>query len=49
MQFNAVVASNTGAVEPRRSLAFRIIGTVPKAYRHRTAGLVDIHIMHREL
>jgi len=49
MQFNAVVATNTGALELWRKLGFRVVGTVPLAYRHRTLGLVDIHIMHRGL
>lgn len=49
MQFNAVVSTNTGAIELWKSLGFTIAGTVPQAYRHRTAGLVDIHIMHRAL
>jgi GNAT superfamily N-acetyltransferase len=49
MQFNAVVATNVGAIELWKSLGFAIVGTVPAAYRHRTAGLVDIHIMHRAL
>jgi L-amino acid N-acyltransferase YncA len=49
MQFDAVVASNTGAVDLWRSLGFQIVGTVPSAYQHRTLGLVDIHVMHRAL
>ena len=49
MQFNAVVATNTGAIELWKSLGFAIVGTVPAAYRHRTVGLVDIHVMHRPL
>ena len=49
MQFNAVVSTNTGAIELWRSLGFTIVGTVPQAYHHRTNGLVDIHVMHRAL
>jgi len=49
MQFNAVVATNTGAVALWRSLGFSIVGTVPQAFHHRTNGLVDIHIMYRPL
>jgi GNAT superfamily N-acetyltransferase len=49
MQFNAVVATNEGAIRLWQSLGFAVVGTVPQAYRHRTAGLVDIHIMHRAL
>jgi hypothetical protein len=49
MQFNAVVATNTGAVALWQSLGFDIVGTVPGAFRHRTQGRTAIHIMHREL
>jgi ribosomal protein S18 acetylase RimI-like enzyme len=49
MQFNAVVSTNSGAIALWRSLGFEIVGTVPQAYRHRTAGLVDIHVMWRAL
>jgi ribosomal protein S18 acetylase RimI-like enzyme len=48
-QFNAVVETNTAAVELWRSLGFRIIGTVPEAFRHPRAGYVGLHIMHRRL
>jgi len=49
MQFNAVVATNEGAIRLWQSLGFEIVGTVPQAFRHRTSGAVDIHIMHRTL
>lgn len=49
MQFNAVVETNTRAVELWHSLGFRIVGTVPEAFRHPTRGLVGLHIMHRPL
>lgn len=49
MQFNAVVSTNTRAVALWQRLGFEIVGTVPKAFRHTTLGLVDIHIMHRLL
>jgi L-amino acid N-acyltransferase YncA len=49
MQFNAVVATNEGAIRLWQSLGFAIVGTVPQAYHHRTAGLVDIHVMYRSL
>ena len=49
MQFNSVVASNTVAVTLWQKHGFQIIGTLPRAYRHRTLGLVDCYIMHREL
>jgi GNAT superfamily N-acetyltransferase len=49
MQFNAVVATNTGAVHLWESLGFEIVGTVPDAFRHRSLGLVPVHVMYRRL
>jgi L-amino acid N-acyltransferase YncA len=49
MQFNAVVETNTGAVKLWQSLGFRIIGTVPEAFRHPEHGYVGLHVMHRYL
>ena len=49
MQFNAVVATNTGAIALWESLGFRILATVPEAFDHPSEGLVGLHIMHRPL
>jgi L-amino acid N-acyltransferase YncA len=49
MQFNAVVESNTVAVDLWRSLGFRIVGTVPEAFSHPSLGRVGLHVMHRYL
>ena len=49
MQFNAVVASNHRAIALWQSLGFRVVGTVPKAFRHAVHGMTDIHMMHRFL
>lgn len=49
MQFNAVVSTNERAVALWKKMGFAIVGTVPKAFRHRELGLVDLHIMHRLL
>jgi ribosomal protein S18 acetylase RimI-like enzyme len=49
MQFNAVVSTNDRAVALWKRHGFAIIGTVPRGYKHRTLGLVDLYIMHREL
>jgi GNAT superfamily N-acetyltransferase len=49
MQFNAVVESNTAAVQLWQALGFRIIGTVPEAFAHPTLGRVGLHVMHRFL
>ena len=49
MQFNFVVSTNDVAVKLWQKHGFQIVGTVPKAFRHATLGLVDIHVMHRVL
>lgn len=49
MQFNLVVETNTGAVGLWLSEGFRIIGTVPGAFRHAGGGFVGAHVMFREL
>lgn len=49
MQFNAVAATNVGAIGLYRSLGFVTIGVVPGGFRHPDAGLVDLHIMFRPL
>lgn len=49
MQFNAVVATNTGAVALWQSLGFAIVGTVPDAFRHSQHGLTPVHVMFRRL
>jgi L-amino acid N-acyltransferase YncA len=49
MQFNFVVASNTAAVALWQRLGFRVIGTIPAAFRHADLGMVDALVMHRFL
>jgi hypothetical protein len=49
MQFNFVVSTNAAAVALWRKLGFAVVGTVPKAFRHREHGLVDVYVMHRFL
>jgi L-amino acid N-acyltransferase YncA len=49
MQFNSVVATNEAAVALWKKMGFSIVGTVPKAFRHKELGFVDIHVMHRFL
>jgi ribosomal protein S18 acetylase RimI-like enzyme len=49
MQFNFVVSTNTGAVKLWRKIGFEIVGTLPKAFRHREHGLVDAYVMYRFL
>lgn len=47
MQFNAVVETNTRAVELWRSLGMEIVATLPEAFRHPTHGYVGLHVMYR--
>jgi ribosomal protein S18 acetylase RimI-like enzyme/ADP-ribose pyrophosphatase YjhB (NUDIX family) len=49
MQFNFVVSTNTRGVAVWQRLGFRIVGTLPRAFRHGTLGLVDALVMHRFL
>lgn len=49
MQFNTVVSSNEAAVELWKKLGYKIIGTIPHAYDHKTHGLVDAYIMYKSL
>lgn len=49
MQFNAVVETNTRAVELWRSLGFEILATIPAGFQHPTRGFVGLHVMHRRL
>ena len=49
MQFNFVVSTNTRAVQLWESFGFGIVGRLPRAFRHPTAGFVDALVMYREL
>ena len=49
MQFNFVVSSNMRAVRLWQSCGFEIVGRLPEAFRHPTAGLVDALVMSRRL
>lgn len=49
MQFNQVVSTNVVALKLWKSLGFRIIGTIPLGFNHKTLGLVDSHIMYKSL
>lgn len=45
--FNAVVSTNVGAIRLWERCGFRIVGTVPGAFRHPVQGDVAVHVMHR--
>jgi hypothetical protein len=49
MQFNAVVASNAGAVTLWRSPGFAVLATVPDGVNHPVPGYVGLHIIYGRL
>jgi GNAT superfamily N-acetyltransferase len=49
MQYNFVVSTNTRAVRTWQQNGFAIVGRLPGAFHHPTAGYVDALVMHRHL
>jgi len=49
MQFNFVISTNESAVRLWKQLGFRIVGTLPGAFRHAQKGSVDAYVMFRSL
>ena len=49
MQFNFVVSTNESAMRLWQQLKFKIVGTLPGAFRHPTKGYVDVYVMFRSL
>jgi len=49
MQFNFVVSTNERAVRLWQSFGFEIVGRLPGAFQHPTAGYVDAFVMSRPL
>jgi len=49
MQFNHVVSTNTAAIRLWKKLGFSIVGTLPKAFRHKRLGYVDAYVMYQLL
>ena len=49
MQFNFVVSTNASAIHLWQQLGFKIVGTLPGAFRHPQAGYVDVYVMFRSL
>ena len=49
IQFNAVVETNTSAVQLWEALGFDILTTVPGAFDHPDHGYVGLHVMYRQL
>jgi L-amino acid N-acyltransferase YncA len=49
MQFNLVVSTNAPAINLWQRLGFKIVGTLPGAFRHPRKGYVDVYVMFRSL
>jgi L-amino acid N-acyltransferase YncA len=49
MQFNMVVSTNETAISLWKKHGFRIVGTLPRVFRHARLGEVDAVVMHRFL
>lgn len=49
MQFNFVVSTNERAVRLWQSLGFEIVGRLPAAFRHPSAGYVDALVLYKQL
>ena len=49
MQFNFVVSTNKSAIRLWKQLGFKIVGTLPHAFRHPKKGYVDVYLMYRSL
>ena len=49
MQYNLVVVTNQCAIKLWIDMGFEIIGTLPRAFKHKEMGLVDAHIMYQIL
>jgi L-amino acid N-acyltransferase YncA len=49
MQFNFVVSTNERALRLWQSFEFEIVGRLPEAFSHPSAGYVDTYVMYRIL
>jgi len=49
LQFNFVVSTNESAVRLWQQLGFKIVGTLPGAFRHPEKGYVNVHVMYCSL
>lgn len=49
MQFNFVVSTNERAIKLWQYLGFEVVGRLPLAFCHPTAGYVDALVMYRQL
>ena len=49
IQFNYVISTNAAAIQLWQDLGFKIVGTLPDAFRHPEKGYVDVYVMYRSL
>jgi len=49
IQFNYVISTNIAAIRLWQDLGFKIVGTLPDAFRHPEKGYVDVYVMYRSL
>jgi L-amino acid N-acyltransferase YncA len=49
LQFNFVVSTNQVAIALWKNLGFSIVGTLPKAFKHKKLGYIDAYVMYRFL
>ena len=49
MQFNFVVSTNESAVKLWQDLGMKIVGALPRAFKHPARGYVDVYVMYQEL
>lgn len=49
MQYNFVSSTNTGAIRLWEKMGFKIVGTLPEAFKHPENGYVDAFVMYRLL
>ena len=49
MQFNFVISTNVRAVRLWQRCGFEIVGRLPKAFLHPSAGYVDVFVMYQTL
>ncbi|HKO52940.1 MAG TPA: GNAT family N-acetyltransferase [Polyangiaceae bacterium] len=49
MQFNFVLGSEERRLKLWQRAGFKVVGTLPKAFRHPSLGLIDAFVLYREL
>lgn len=49
MQYNLVASTNEAAVRLWKKLGFKIVGTLPGAFRHLSLGYVDAYVIYKQL